>query len=184
MDSSVLQRSGTQGPIVLHFLGGGCSGDLFLYNQQYVLEMIKGSLGKIYPYLNFSEILAVVDRFSELKRVILDKGLYESFNHINGQFFPELNKRKRNMSNAQKLKLRKLDVYKERRNLAERVDAISEELREDFRTGVMYPSSVTIETKVPVYKKRGQGGRYAKIRATEISNVINTFPREYFLDFC
>ncbi len=184
MEPSQNFRVKSCGHLVLSCLGGGYSENMFLGNQLYVATMIKNTLREVYPYLNFSETLSIIDVFGELKKVIPYKTTYDALNHINALFFPMLNRYKKSFSDKEKLRLKKLDIYSGRRNLAERVESIPEELEEKFREGIIHPSPVmNMKTRVPKYKKRGKGGIYAQIRAREISNIINTFPIEHFHGF-
>jgi hypothetical protein len=177
------QRLQSQGPLVLKCLNGGPNNG-FLENHKFVLEMIKEPLGKMYPYLNFSETLAIVDGFGELKRTLPGNDLYTALNHINKDFFPELNGRKGSLSSSQKLRLKKLDVYGGKRGLQERVKAIPKNLQSEFRRSVVNPIAPnSIATDVPTFKKKGNGMVYAAIRAREMSKTINTFPREYLQGF-
>ena len=137
------------------------------------------------PYLNFSELLSIIDEYSYFNILLRDgKDMYGSLKQINRDFFPKLNGRIHYFSEHQKSRLKKLDVYGKKKSLIDRIDAITDNLKKEIVYEIVYPATPIIETKVPLIKKKGCGRKYAEIRAKEISKIINTFSREYFPEFC
>lgn len=178
------QRPPCQGPLTLICLGGGNSKDAFLYKQRYVTTLVENPLRLVYPYLNTSELFSIINEYSELKKILPGENIYDALNNINGQFFPGFNMRKKELSNRQRLILEQLDVYGNKRNLAQRVNAMPEDIKERFREGIINPiAPPDIGTKVSRYSKPGSEQANAEIYATEISGIINTFPKTYILDF-
>ncbi len=178
------QRPLCQGPLTLICLGGGNSKDAFLYRQRYVTTLVENSLRLIYPYLNTSELFSIIDEYSEFKKILPGETIYNAFSNINTRFFPRLNIRKKELSNRQELRLKQLDVYGNKRNLAQRINAIPEDIKERFRKGVINPiAPPDIGTKVSRYPKPDSEQANAERYATEISGIINTFSREYIAEF-
>ncbi len=178
------KRLKSESPLILSCLGGNPPENALLDDQRYVISLIENPLGKIYPYLNFSEVLSVIDEYSQFKIFLHTKNIYEALKKINKDFFPKLNRRIHYLSESQELKLKKLDIYKKKKSLEKRIDTIPDELQKEIIYGMVHPICPIIETKVPLFKKRNRGKIYAKIRSEEISRIINTFSREYFPEFC
>ena len=173
----------SEGPLVLTCLGGPRSDNKFLENHLYVTTMIAETIRKIYPYINFSDALSIIDQFRLLRQVLPDREIYDAINYINAEFFPNLAKYKKGFSENQRLKFEGLNPY-HKHNLADRMASIPREIRTEFRMGIMHPIGPDeIRSRVPAFPKKGSEEKNAKIRASEISNIIKTFPSYYLQEF-